>query len=58
MTKLQKNSGHLVSPKDNNLVIPQKKYPKEANDVQFEYSTVLPLLSSPYYPAMGFVGGQ
>src|SRR4030042_2504019 len=48
MTKLRKKNGHLVSQKDNRLVYPQENYPKEANDVHFEYSTLFPFSTSLY----------
>ena len=54
MSKLQKRTGHLVSPENNRLVLWKENYPKEANDVQSQYSTLFPLSKSPNCEAMGF----
>src|SRR4030067_3528434 len=53
MTKLQKKNGHLVSPRDNKLVCTQENYPKEANDVRFEYSTLFPFTTNPNVSTAG-----
>src|SRR5512139_1444556 len=54
MFRKANRNGHPVSQGDYNLVSPQEKDPKEACDVQPEYSTLFPLPSNPnYQPNLG-----